>query len=337
MTTIDSTAPPTTAPPRELRVEAAGVQLGLLDYGEPGAAGAASEAESAAADPDAGPLSGDAPRLLLLHGIRDLAWSMDPIAQALRHRYRVLALDLRGHGASEHPGAYTFPHYCADLHRVLDRLGIERATLVGHSLGGQIVCIYAALFPERARAVVTIEGLGPPRPPGPDETEERRVHGRAAVEMLAGLDPQPRRLADLDEAWARVRANHPSLDPERARFLTERGTIALPDGGLRWRWDPRVQGTWSSTTRMANEERWSWVSCPTLVVTGGRAGRFWRDRRGMREADDGGMSPEEKARRVACFRDARHVDIAAAGHMVHFDAPEELNRAIAEFLDSLAD
>jgi pimeloyl-ACP methyl ester carboxylesterase len=163
------------------------------------------------------------------------------------------------------------------------------------------------------------------------------MHGRSGVEMLAGLDPRPRRLADLEEACARVRANHPSLDPERARFLTERGTTPLPEGGLRWRWDPRVQGTWTSTTRMANEERWSWVSCPTLVVTGGRAGRFWRDRRGMKQAEDGGMSPREKARRVACFRGARHVDIEGAGHMVHFDAPGELNRAIAEFLDSLAD
>jgi pimeloyl-ACP methyl ester carboxylesterase len=306
-------APPPPALPQELRVEGAGVLLGLLDYGEPARA------------------EHDTP-LLLLHGIRDLAWSMDPIAQALRDRYRVLSLDLRGHGQSEHPGAYTFPHYTADLHCVLQRLGIDRATLIGHSLGGQIVCIYAALFPERVRAVVTIEGLGPPRPPAEDEVEERRAHGRSGVELLAALEREPRRLADLDEACARVRANHPALDAERARFLTERGTVALAGGGLRWRWDPRVQGTWTSTTRMANEERWSWIGCPTLVVTGGRAGRFWRDRRGMREADDGGMTPAERARRVARFRTARHVDIADAGHMVHFDAPDRLNRAIADFL-----
>jgi pimeloyl-ACP methyl ester carboxylesterase len=304
----------TSAPPRELRVEGAGTMIGLLDYGEP-------------------PGQSEAPPLVLLHGIRDLAWSMDPIAQALRDRYRVLAPDLRGHGASDHPGAYTFPHYAADLHCVLDRLAIARPTLVGHSLGGQIVCAYAGLFPERARAVVTIEGLGPPRPPGEDEAEERRALGRSAVEMLAGLDRQPRRLADLDEACTRVRTNHPSLDAERARFLTERGTTELPGGGLRWRWDPRVQTTWASTTRMANEERWSWVRCPTLVVTGGRAGHFWRDRRGM-DTESGGMAPEERARRVACFRNARHVEIAGAGHMVHFDAPDELNQAIAEFLAS---
>jgi pimeloyl-ACP methyl ester carboxylesterase len=297
--------------PAELRIEGAGgTQLGMLDYGDPGSA----------------------QPLILLHGIRDLAWSMDPIAQALCDRYRVLSLDLRGHGTSEHPGAYAFPLYAADLHCVLDRLGIERTTLIGHSLGGQIVCVYAGLFPERVRALVTIEGLGPPRAPAADEVEERRVHGRSGVEMLARLDRLPRRLANLDEALERVRANHPSLDAERARFLTERGTIAHPDGGLRWRWDPRVQGTWTSTTRMANEERWSWVRCPTLVVTGGRAGTFWRDRRGMPDTQEGGMTPEERARRIACFKNALHVQIADAGHMVHFDAPDQLNRAIVEFL-----
>jgi pimeloyl-ACP methyl ester carboxylesterase len=95
-----------------------------------------------------------------------------------------------------------------------------------------------------------------------------------------------------------------------------------------------VQGTWATTTRAANEERWTWVRCPTLVVTGGFAGRFWRERRGMIDAQDGGMDPEERARRVACFKNARHVEIADAGHMVHFDAPDELNRAILEFLSS---
>jgi pimeloyl-ACP methyl ester carboxylesterase len=310
--------------------------LGLLDYGDPGAQPSAAP-EPAAVDGAALATPAGAPPLFLLHGIRDLAWSMDPIAQSLRHRFHVRSLDLRGHGASDHPGGYTFPYYAADLHCVLDRLGIERATLIGHSLGGQIVCAYAGLFPERVRAVVTIEGLGPPMPPGPDESEERRAHGRAGVELLASLDPRPRRLADLDEAFERVRANHPRLDPERVRFLTERGTVALPEGGLRWRWDPRVQTTWSSTTRMANEERWGWVTCPTLVVTGGRAGRFWRDRRGMKEAEDGGMSPQERERRIACFANARHVDIADAGHMVHFDAPDELDRVIVEFLDGLGD
>ena len=357
MNDLSRTAPSSASSlPRELSIEGAGTTLGLLDYGEPGAAGREGETGEMAIDSrsdevrggqGATSLRGSAGVVVLLHGIRDLAWSMDPIARALRDGHRVLSLDLRGHGASDHPGVYTFPHYAADLHGVLDRLGIERPIFIGHSLGGQVVCHYAGLFPERARAVVTIEGLGPPRAPGDDPVEERREQGRAAVEMLAGAGRSPRRMADVDEACARVRANHPGLDAGRARFLAERGTVAVPGGGLRWRWDPRVQGTWASTTRTANEERWGWVRCPTLVVTGGRAGGFWRDRRppnprppvghGMQDAEDGGMAPDELARRLACFRGARHVEIAGAGHMVHFDAPNELNRVIAEFLGSLDD
>jgi hypothetical protein len=90
--------------------------------------------------------------------------------------------------------------------------------------------------------------------------------------MLVNLEQRPRRIATLEEGYDRVRSNHPGLDEARVRFLTERGTAPLADGGLRWRWDPRVQGTWTSTTRMANEERWGWITCPTLVVTAGRAG-----------------------------------------------------------------
>ena len=178
-----ATTEATAAPPRELRVEGAGAMLGLLDYGEPGGAESPLPAGSGT-DPRGGapapPVAGGAEVALLLHGIRDLAWSMDSVARALRVRYRVLSFDLRGHGASDHPGVYTFLHYAADLHRALDSLAIDSATFIGHSLGGQVVCTYAGLFPERARAVVTIEGLGPPRPPGDDPVEERRaqVKGR---------------------------------------------------------------------------------------------------------------------------------------------------------------
>src|SRR5262245_8418283 len=128
--TTVTTSRETAAMPIEHRIEGAGgVMLGLLDYGDPGSA----------------------PPLFLLHGIRDLAWSMDPVARALRDRYRVLSLDLRGHGASDHPGGYTFPHYAADLHCVLDRLDIERVALIGPMTGGQNVWSYAGLFPERRR------------------------------------------------------------------------------------------------------------------------------------------------------------------------------------------
>lgn len=268
----------------------------------------------------------EAPALVLLHGIRDLAWSMDPIATALASRFHVISLDLRGHGDSG-SGAYTMAHFVADLHAAARELRLERPVLVAHSLGGQIAAQYAALFPGDVAACALIEGLGPPLREG--ETAGRRDRARAEIESLE-TRAEPRPMPDLEAAVARVRRNHPRLDPERARFLAERGTRPHPSGGLRWKFDPAVGDVWASFSREQNEERWGWIECPVLIVSGERSGEFWERRRlgpGARAAD--------LERRLALFRDARHVEIPGAGHMVHFDAPDALNTAIAGFLAEL--
>ena len=69
-------------PPKEIRIRSHAIELAALDYGEPASA--------------------SAPSMLLLHGMRDLAHSLDPIAQRFRDRFRVVGLDLRGHGDSDH-------------------------------------------------------------------------------------------------------------------------------------------------------------------------------------------------------------------------------------------
>lgn len=305
--------------PRTIRVSSGDIGLAALDYGEPGA---------------------DARRttsMLLLHGMRDIAWSMDSIARAFRARYRVVSLELRGHGDSDQPGIYTLPHFVADVRAAARELGLERSIVVGHSLGGQISSHYAALFPEAVAACVLIEGLGPPRREGEDSLTGRRQLARFSVEGLAEATRDPRRMPDLEAAVARIAENHPHLDAERARFLAQHGTRPLApqaaDGGLRWKWDPRVQTTWSSVAREQNEERWGWIECPVLVVTGGRSSEWWtrlRSRPGTAPRGD------DIARRLACFRDARHVTIEAAGHMIHFDQPAQLNAEIERFLAEVA-
>ncbi|MEE2775932.1 MAG: alpha/beta hydrolase [Acidobacteriota bacterium] len=299
-------APP---PPTSHLVPGAGAQIHLLDYGDPGH-----------------------PPIVMVHGIRDLARSLEVVARPLAGTYRVLALDLRGHGDSEKTGSYSQPLYVADLHEVIANLELDDVILIGHSLGGQVVCRYAALFPEHVRAVISIEGLGPPTWPNDAGEDGRRRVARARVEMLAQLRAAGRVMRDLDEATERVAHKHPKLDAERARDLAAHGTVEV-DGGISWKWDPRVQSTWASVTREDNEQHWQWVECPTLVVTAGLAGDFWRQRRGMKEAPRGGLTPDELARRLAFFSRATHVEIGDSGHMVHFDAPDELNTHIAAFLE----
>lgn len=306
-----------TEPPVSIRVDAGAVELGALDYGSAHAG------------------TGAAPTMLLVHGMRDLAWSMDSIAQAFRDRYRVVSLDLRGHGDSQKPGVYTMQHLTADLFGAVRALELDRCVLVGHSLGGQVVAQYAALAPEHASACVLIEGLGAPPREGEDSAAGRRQMARFQLESLATPTRPARRVADLNQATERILQNHPRLAPERARFLAEVGTSRDPAGGLRWKWDPAVQMIWSTYSRDQVEERWRSVECPTLVVAGEVSGESWWYRLGPRSSPDaarGYLPAAELERRLGCFRDHAYVEIPEAGHMIHFDQPEHLNREIDAFL-----
>lgn len=280
-----------------------------------------------------------APAMVLVHGIEDFALSLAPVAAAFRSSFHVVACDLRGHGDSDKPGIYSLPHYVADLHGLLEALDLERPVLVGHSLGGQVVSQYAGLFAEVPRALVSVEGLGPPFRDGALPADLRRNRTRAAVESLLRGPVPRRRLDELAAALDSFRRVHPRLEAGLARDLVEHAVEPHPDGGLRWKWDPLVQTTWLSVHPQLSEERWGWIRCPVLVVTGGRAGEFWSRRRGVHE-EQAVLSADELERRLALFSGAAgvaHLELADAGHMVHYDAPAELALAIGTFVQSLDD
>jgi len=278
---------------RRRSIEASGTQLEVYEWGP-----------------------ADGPAILLAHGIQDFALTLAPVAEALADDHRVIAYDLRGHGESAHPGIYTMAHHIADLHAVFLDCDLEQPVVIGHSLGGQVVAQWAGIFAELPSAVVLIEGLGPPYALNrfPEEVKQKRA--RNAVEALT--HPRQHRLvASKEHAWELLRRVHPRLDPERAREFVELGTRPLPGGGLEWKWDPQVVTTWMSNVPEASEERWSWVTCPTLILTAALANEFWSSRRG------------ERGRR------GRHEEIEGAGHMVHYDAPDRLVGSIRRFLDRL--
>ncbi len=295
---------------RQRRIEASGTELEVYEWGRP-----------------------DAPAILLAHGIQDFALTLAPVAKAFAVDHHVIAYDLRGHGESAHPGVYTMAHHIADLHAVYTDSGVDRPIVVGHSLGGQVVAQWAGIFAELPRAIVLIEGLGPPYALNrfPEEVKQKRA--RNAVETLT--HPRQHRLvASADHAWDLLKRVHPRLDPERAREFVEQGTRPLPAGGLEWKWDPQIVTTWMSNVPEASEERWSWVTCPALILTAALANEFWSSRRGVDE-QHATPEPEEIARRVALFRRGEHEEIEGAGHMVHYDVPDGLVATIRRFLERL--
>ena len=107
--------------------------------------------------------AGDGPVIVLIHGITGRSDQWAPAIERLAERYTVIAPDLLGHGESAKPrGDYSLGAYASAVRDTMVALGHERATIVGHSLGGGIAMQFAYQFPERCERLVLVSsgGLG---------------------------------------------------------------------------------------------------------------------------------------------------------------------------------
>lgn len=149
-----------------------------------------------------------APPLVLLHALGEGAADWGGVAPAFARDRRVYALDLRGHGRSDWPGAYALPLMRDDVIGFLDALALERVDVVAHSMGGLVACLVAAKCPERVRRLV-LEDVAAPLP------RERSIPVRPEGELAFDWDmvltvrrqidePDPRWLADLGRISART-------------------------------------------------------------------------------------------------------------------------------------
>ncbi|HEX7742478.1 MAG TPA: alpha/beta hydrolase [Sphingobium sp.] len=256
-----------------------------------------------------------APTLVLVHGARDHARSWDWTARALAQDFHVVTPDLRGHGDSVwSEGAYLMPNFVYDLAQLVDQLGREPVTLVGHSLGGAVVLRYAGLFPEKVTRLVAIEGLGL----SPDRVKEKAASPSPDLwrEWIdnrgASARRSSRRYPTLEAAVARMRERNDHLSAEQALHLTAHGVNRNEDGSYGWKFDPYLHNMppQGSLDRDLSEF-WNRITCPVLLCLG----------------LDSWASNPVKDGRAAHFRDARLVEFADAGHWLHHD---QFDRFIAE-------
>jgi pimeloyl-ACP methyl ester carboxylesterase len=106
---------------------------------------------------------GTAPVLWLIHGIGDSSATWQDVIPLLEDRYTIIAPDLLGHGHSDKPRAdYSVAGFANGMRDLMVLLGVERATIVGHSLGGGVACQFAYQYPERVERLVLVAagGLG---------------------------------------------------------------------------------------------------------------------------------------------------------------------------------
>src|SRR5213593_4738202 len=108
-------------------------------------------------------MAGDGPPVVLIHGMVNSSRHWEDVALALAEDYTVVAPDLIGHGDSATPrGDYSLGAHAASIRDLLAAIGIERATIVGHSLGGGVAMQFFYQFPQRTERLVLVSsgGLG---------------------------------------------------------------------------------------------------------------------------------------------------------------------------------
>ncbi|WP_049722001.1 alpha/beta fold hydrolase [Gilvimarinus polysaccharolyticus] len=176
--------------------------------------------------------------VLALHGWLDNCASFTRLAAQLKG-LNIIALDMAGHGQSDHrPGSapYNIWDDVADVLAIADALGWQRFSLLGHSRGAIISALLAGAFPERIEKMVLIEGLFPE----PVSSEDAPKQLAESIRKNRELADKPLRVfADLDAAVkARTRGMFP-LSETAARALTERGTTPVA-GGYSWSTDQRL-------------------------------------------------------------------------------------------------
>src|SRR5918998_996761 len=106
---------------------------------------------------------GEGPLIVLIHGITGHSEQWEPTIPHLSSGYEVLAPDLLGHGESAKPrGDYSLGAYASGIRDLMIALGIDKGTIIGHSLGGGVAMQLAYQFPERLERLVLVSsgGLG---------------------------------------------------------------------------------------------------------------------------------------------------------------------------------
>ena len=265
--------------------------------------------------------SPSAPPVFFLHGWMDSSATFQFVVDSLKKSWHVIAPDWRGYGQSQWLSRpYWFPDYYADLHVILEHYAKDPVRLVGHSMGANIASIYAGIRPERISQLVMMDFVGLAIPTDTDGAKQLS-HWLSAVFDA----PEMRGYQNHDALSRRLMSVNPRLTEARAAFLARALSYVRPDGQIAMACDPWHKVPSPTMYRVEDAlSSWQRISAPVLMLMADQGfihQRFEND-------------PAELQRRLQCFKDRQVVTVTDAGHNVQHDQPEQVARALDQFLTS---
>jgi pimeloyl-ACP methyl ester carboxylesterase len=269
----------------------------------------------------------DEPPLVLVHGWMDVGASFQFVVDALAQERYVIAPDWRGYGKSSAGDADNFwhPDYLADLDFLLDALCSTQAVdLLGHSMGGHVVMMYAGIRPQRIRRLINLEGFGMPQT-RPAQAPTRYARWMDELKTLHKGELNLRPYESQQAVAERLMKNNPRLTNDKAHWLAQHW--AQPNSNGQWQIAGHAAHKVVNAQLFRLEEVqacYAAITAPTLVVEA-------QDNE-MQRWYQGKYTVEEFHERLKAVPNCQVQKLADCGHMLHHDQPQALAALIEGFL-----
>jgi len=258
--------------------------------------------------------------VLAFHGWLDNAATFDHLAPYL-NEFRLVSLDLPGHGLSEHRSfgsSYHFSDIIVDVLEVLHVLGWEHFSLLGHSMGAGVASYLAGTIPEKICSLIIIEGLGSLA----QDAEKMPEILRESAEQWQQLAHKKLPIYPDVETAVKVRHHVGGIEESSVRTLVARGLQPV-DGGFTWRSDPRLKI--KSRHYLTEEQACAFleeITAPVLLIEAENAKQDqWK---------------ELLRKRIPYVKNLQHRKVSGDHHL-HLDNPQEVAAVIREFLQQISE
>jgi pimeloyl-ACP methyl ester carboxylesterase len=255
--------------------------------------------------------------ILCVHGITANCRCWDVLAAELAPEHRVFAMDLRGRGQSDKPSeGYSMEYHTRDIKCLLDDLGIQRAVIMGHSLGAFIGLVFGAEYPDRVDRLILVDGGG----------DLSRVQ---MDNVFDGIKPALDRLEMVfpsTEAYLEKMSEPPYIQPWSSAIETYyRYEIEPTEKGVRANIDPaHIEEEQANIRKLVCSPFYPKIKCKVLIL---------RAPNGLLSLNDLLLPEDVIDKMIREIADARRFDVEGVNHYgIVFQPHEARDRAIREFL-----